>query len=456
MSHTIFDFLLNSLLSDVSLLQEQYNSISNAELTKELSDYRNYCIKNLPLIESEITSTGDLLRCFGSGQLSELSSLKRTALYVEQIVLPDPIFPLTYTVGEFGNILFEYAGLPNNRPINKAVLATAVTNMLSTRAMVAAGYIKYYPSSYHAEEHDIILSDFSCFGNKQEIPETILSIYRSKAMINNITHIQGRPIIHPNLNISRDILVRFAGLNGRGAGYKLISSKSNHVDKENHRISTSIIIPETPPSKKEFDDWVQRCLISSATNHYQKLLSENSTATKLGSIFSTQSTFDGQILRSSTSNMNKDIAENAIDCVLKMQLPYMEKISAEDLMAIRNNDGEEFKNFRVHFEGKLRELRTEVDPKVIKNKIIDIEHELSAVQVRAINSKVKTVRRTVLAEAGIASIGLVAGIATSGFSLLGSLAAVFQGMKTYSEYREKVKENPCYFLWKVQNKAKKK
>lgn len=203
--------------------------------------------------------------------------------------------------------------------------------------------------------------------------------------------------------------IRFDGVNnGRGEGYKLISSKTNYIDKENNRISSSIIIPETPPSKKEFDDWVQKCLISSASNHYQKLLSENSVATKLGSIFSTQSTFEGQIRRSSTSSMSKGIAENAIDCVLKMQLPCMAKVSAEDLMSVRTNDGEEFKNFRVHLEGILRELRTESDPNIIKNKIIDIEHELSAVQVRAINSKVKTIRRTAIAEVGITTIGLVA------------------------------------------------
>ncbi|MFE8730237.1 hypothetical protein, partial [Aeromonas hydrophila] len=47
---------------------------------------------------------------------------------------------------------------------------------------------------------------------------------------------------------------------------------------------------------------------------------------------------------------------------------------------------------------------------------------------------------------------LSAGFATSGMSLIGTLACLFHGCKTYSEYQEKVKENPSYFAWKVMNK----
>ncbi|WP_152343415.1 hypothetical protein [Pseudomonas syringae] len=68
--------------------------------------------------------------------------------------------------------------------------------------------------------------------------------------------------------------------------------------------------------------------------------------------------------------------------------------------------------------------------------------------------KVKSVRRVALADVGIATLGLAAGIATSGWSLLGTLAATLQGVKSFSEYQDKVRENPCYFLWKVHSKAR--
>lgn len=133
MSHTSLEFLSNSLLFDMSLLKEKYASVSNAEMKSVLSRYRDYCIGNIGRIKAEITSEEGLLRCFGSGQLSSLASLKRTALYVEQTVVSDPIFLLSQFAGEFENALYEYSGLPHNRPVNKEAVASAVESVLATR-----------------------------------------------------------------------------------------------------------------------------------------------------------------------------------------------------------------------------------------------------------------------------------------------------------------------------------
>jgi hypothetical protein len=127
----------------------------------------------------------------------------------------------------------------------------------------------------------------------------------------------------------------------------------------------------------------------------------------------------------------------------------MDKISSRDLMNLRNNDGEAFQNFRTDLEARFRELRYEIDSAIIKRKIVDIEHEMSEVQVRAISNKIKSVRRAALADLGLAFSGLAAAVVTSGVSLLGTLTAALHGTKTYAEYRKNVKENPCYFLFEA-------
>jgi hypothetical protein len=454
LSHTSFEFLSNSLLFDESLLREKYASISNAEMKKILSSYREYCTKNISKIKAEINSEEGLLRCFGSGQLASLESLKRTALYVEQTVLSDPIFSLSNFSCEFEDALYEYAGLPYNHPVNKEAVASAVENVLATRPMVAAGYLKYYPSTLYTDPHDVVLSNVDPRHN-QEIPESVLNIYRSKAQIRSVIHQNGKPLILPDLHRCQEIFIKFQGIEGGGGSvYKSMIQKVSSIDRERNRVSSDILIPERLPTQVEFDDWVQKTLVMGATGHYKKLLEEISIATDLNAVFSTQSTFNDKILKSSTLKMRRGIEENAIDCVLKMKLPFMNKISAQDLMSIRQNDGEEFSNFRANLEGRLRDLRTESDPSIVKEKIIDLEHELSVVQIRALDVKVKNVRRVALADIGIATLGLAAGIATSGWSLLGTFAAALQGVKTFSEYQDKVRENPCYFLWKVHSKAR--
>ncbi|MFJ2332529.1 hypothetical protein [Pseudomonas helleri] len=454
MSHTSLEFLSDSLLFDVSLLKEKYSSISNAEMKSALVGYRDYCIKNIEKIKAEINSEEGLLRCFGSGQLSSLASLKRTALYVEQTVVSDPIFLLSRFAGEFEDALYQYSGFPHNRPVNKVAVASAVESVLATRPMVAAGYLKYYPSSLYTDRHNSVLSDVDSRRNL-EMPDSVLDFYRSKAHIRSVMHEAGKPLILQDLHRSREIFIKFKDLESEeGRVYKSLIRKVSSINREQNTVTSNILVPEGLPTQEEFDDWVQMNLVNGAVSHYNRLLEEVSVATDLRAVFSTQSDFNHKVLSSSSSKMSRGIEENTIDCVLKMKLPFMEKISTQDLMSIRQSDGEEFSNFRASLEAGLRDLRTESDPSKIKEKITDFEHELSVVQIRALDLKVKSVRRAALAEIGVATIALSAGIATSGWSLFGTLAAVFQGMKTYSEYRDKVCENPCYFLWKVHNKAR--
>jgi len=56
-------------------------------------------------------------------------------------------------------------------------------------------------------------------------------------------------------------------------------------------------------------------------------------------------------------------------------------------MDIRNNDGEAFQNFRMELEKHLRELRLENDPENLKLKRENLVHELTEVQVHAVNEK---------------------------------------------------------------------
>ena len=76
-------------------------------------------------------------------------------------------------------------------------------------------------------------------------------------------------------------------------------------------------------------------------------------------------------------------------------------------------------------------------------------HELREVQLTKISQKIKNLKAGAVAEAVIAAAGLVGVAFTSGTSLGATLMAIAAGYHTYSEYREKIRENPAYFLWRI-------
>ncbi|QXH69387.1 hypothetical protein [Pseudomonas asgharzadehiana] len=90
MSNAIFDFLAHSLLFDQSLISTNYQGESDQRLELELEKYRKHCMDELENISVEINRHNGNLSCVGSYEMASLSSLKRAALYVEQMVLPDP------------------------------------------------------------------------------------------------------------------------------------------------------------------------------------------------------------------------------------------------------------------------------------------------------------------------------------------------------------------------------
>ena len=163
----------------------------------------------------------------------------------------------------------------------------------------------------------------------------------------------------------------------------------------------------------------------------------------------TTSEFTHSLLGTCTSK--NSIKKHASELVLNMELPFLPNISMSDLMSVRQNDGEAFQAFRRELESKFRELRTETDREKIELKIQNIIHELSEVQVSKIEQKIKGLRKSALAGTVVALGGLAGSVVTSGWSIAGTVIAAANGVRTYSEYREKIRENPAYFLWKVKN-----
>lgn len=452
----MFDFLAHSLLTDQTLLAINYEGESDQRLEHELERYRTHCIAELSRLTHEVKKSAGNLSCVGSTEMASLSSLKRAALYVEQMVLPDPIFPFTAPKNVMSSNMSEHLGLSTKSDrLDRVALADSVRDVLSKREMVVGGYLKFFPVSLYAEPPVQIPIYYDSNEYADIVPAPILQIFKEKSEIFTAEATPEGLMVTDRLDPCRTIFIRFKGARaGAGYVYNLMSQEVLSFDDETRIAQFQFHTPASPPSQAHFDKWVRESLARCAGSHFRGLTTEVSLAHGLDSVYACSSNFDSQLLRSSMVEIDKGIPENAIECVLKMKLPYMDKISSRDLMNLRNNDGEAFQAFRTDLEARFRELRYESDPSVIRRKIVDIEHEMSEVQVRAISKKITSVRRAALADFGLAFGGLAAAVATSGMSLIGTLSAALHGAKTYVDYRNGVKENPCYFLFETKRLEK--
>jgi SRSO17 transposase len=79
-------------------------------------------------------------------------------------------------------------------------------------------------------------------------------------------------------------------------------------------------------------------------------------------------------------------------------------------------------------------------------------HELTEVQVHAINEKIRYLKKKSFADATLLMAGLAGSVQTRGWSLLASAHAAVNGYKTVQEYFQNTRQNPAFFLWKILNK----
>ena len=157
-------------------------------------------------------------------------------------------------------------------------------------------------------------------------------------------------------------------------------------------------------------------------------------------------------LISQNFNVKKTIQTETANRIINFDLPFLDNINIEKLMFIREQEAEVFTNFRIELEKHFRELRTLSDPKLIQQRTENIFHELNEVQVQKIRQKVDYISKQVFVNSLVGIGGLAGGFSTGGFSLLATALALGKGFKNYIDYKEKVKENPSYLLWKIKMK----
>ena len=121
MSTKCISFLMNSFLYLSDVVENHYSAYQDKEIVSELQNYREYVLKNVEDIQSEIKHTHDKLNIniesFNTLPTEEL--YKQLVLYMDQVVIPDPLFELTEERNPMTDTVGEYMGLQKASAISR-------------------------------------------------------------------------------------------------------------------------------------------------------------------------------------------------------------------------------------------------------------------------------------------------------------------------------------------------
>lgn len=451
MSQIIYDFLKDSFLYDDKFIKNQYSLVSEVEIKNEFTKYRNYILKNMSKLHEEITLYANQIKIFSIDKFIDFSKIRQMSFYLDQVIISDPLFKIATPSSLTQDVFSEYLGVKKESMINKKELTDIIQNFKKAEVLVEATYLKFFPTTYFFEPKSEIPLLYSETQFYDVLPRNIMDLYYQNIKLRTFKKNGAFLTINKNFERDRTLEVLFQNDDTIFKNmYNLLEQRIISYDEKTNTAEFVMSLPDTIPTKESFDNWVNQSINQSAISHFKKISLDINLSIKLKAQYITTSSFVDKILKNQF-NLKSDIKSHVNNLMLNFDLNFFEDIDIKNLMAIRKNDGEEFEVFRRELEKQLRDIKNEKDSSIIQSKIQDVKHELEEVQIAAINSKMKKMKRKSSIDFVIGTAGLGASFAIGGISTFATLVSLFNGYKTYNEYQDDVKGNPSYFLWKVKN-----
>ena len=456
-----YDFLGESLLFDETMLAESFRTVTDADLERELARYREF-IDSCPVTVSE--SPGRILAGMGS---PDLQLLAQCAWYMPEFVVRDPLYELTSRKTNAQIPIEQYLGLEQQTSDERRKdICTALAVMKKLVPMVAAGYVNILPISRAFEPPSELPLTAPKNGGADLLPAPLMNWFNARAVIRPVEIRDGKMLLlqqdardAPRRSIAvefrkepRKLGAEWEGEDGPGGVflYNLFEQRVVSIDERTRIAKFVMHLPEEAPSPEAYRAWVSQSIHQSAAAFADRTIREVRLADALHARFLTRSSLAAAFLSLSTPQIDAgNIMTTTLNAVVNFDVPFLEGIAIDDLMRVRQEEGEAFEAFRNSLEKELRSLELEVDPDVAKIKAEHVRHELATVQLAAIETQIKSFKTKLFADSALAIGSLLASVPTGGLSLIGTGIAAASLMKAKAEYEASVKQHPAYFLWRV-------
>lgn len=450
MANTAFDFLTESFLFDERYIEDNFRMVSEQELSSELQKYREHIQENYIDIVDEIQNKSELnVTIESAGELPNEQLLKQLALYMDRVVISDPIFEFTPTKSGMHIPMSKLMGVNPNSEVDRIRLARSAKYMKRTTPLVVTQFAKYVPISLIHEPPKELPILYSSDNFSSELSEDLYTFFHENAKVSNVIIKDGimRYKENDRLSLGTTIAIDFDREHIRkGHIYQFMASKIHNLDEKTGRFEIMQYIPDSI-SHNDFENWVTNSINRAAITEFRTTLNEAILAKKLKCMYMAKSQFTSDLLSQTIakSSVNSDLANLS----MKLDLPILNEISVEDLVSIRTDSGEAFYNFRIQLNSKLLSLRGLTDKDELQRKIENISYEMNQIQVNEVKKEYRKIVKSFGVDAVVLTGSLVTSFFTGGLTLIGAAGALAKGGSDYIKYLNGVKENNGYFLWKL-------
>lgn len=456
MSHVNFDFLVDSILFGADL-DNDFESVNENMLRVELEKYREYVLKHFDEIANEtimdnkkITVT---IESFGNRPDDEI--LKQLALYIDCVLIADPLFSLTEEKSAMTDTITEYWGMKSDDLIDKKVLSEALRYMKRITSLIVCDYVKFIPISILHEAPKQVPIRFDKNNFSDCLPKDIMDFLRKNIEVRNIRRVGGglRVYLDEPLQKGTGLYLSFPECPERMGEVVQYTNMQYVSEDAMGRVLMKIETPDTI-TDEEFRIWLNQSINSASQKLYEETYQELYFSQMLHSMYMTRSQFKADLLAKcvKTNSMQSSIANLA----LKLDVPVFQGADLKDIIEIRQNYGQSFGNFRSELGEKLIKLNGLKDDESLKRELDIVSYEISETYINEIAKEISSLKRAIGMDGLVLTGTLLTSYVTGGLSLIGSVAATISGMKDSTKLFGDVRENPGYFLWKIDKKNSKK
>jgi hypothetical protein len=176
MSRDAFDFLTESILWSESDRSDEFAALRDDEIKTELGRYRAHVLARPTPVAS------DLAVAMSAREYRAPSEglLKRSVLYSNEVLLPDPVFELSDWTRDH---LFV-PGMRERAP--RAELAAAARFMHRLTPLVRMGRVRFVPTTrvHEGPERPVLVHAEDAFASL--VPERLREWFRSRAVIRKV------------------------------------------------------------------------------------------------------------------------------------------------------------------------------------------------------------------------------------------------------------------------------
>ena len=456
MSHINYDFLSESLLFS-SHLEDEFAYLSDEELQNEIKRYREYVLTNMTNILAEASEKDNLISITieSFSQRPDDNLLKQLALYVDQILISDPLFELTEEKSRSTEVMAQFYGM-KTEGVDRKRLADALRYMKQHTSLVVCDFVKFIPISFLHEAPKEVPIMYDKDNYKNALPQNVMNFL--------IEHIDVRnTYINPNgglrvelekpLEKGTGLYIHFPECSFNSG--EIVQYQTSEIVEFNEKTGEALFRLSIPDSisNEEFSIWLNQSVNKACKHLYEETYQEFFFASRMNTMYLTQSSLKANLISMDFETSNS-IQSKIANMALKVNVPVFQNMDISRIIDIRNNYGESFAVFRSKLGERLLQISNIQDVNQLENELAAVTYQINDRYVTEIKTEIKSLIRSIGIDAVIATGALITNNIMSGNNMISVVAgaiAAADGVKDSIKLVGDIRNRPGYFLWKMSN-----